>query len=453
MRLALSSRLVLACFFRASAVPLPDECSLPAFAGQALRDTPSATSFERAGAWFAGQANLKCAQAAFEEAVTLEPRSAQAHYDLGVIRARAKDPAGAAAEFRLALEYKPGMAVAHNFLGSALMDMGRPAAAEAEFREALKLDPKSVFALDHLAQRLASERRYAPAIRYWKQALAIQPDSPEISRAMEAAARREANRNTGLAAAQAEQARHDLAAGNTALAEKRLQAAIASDPELVAALADLAVIRANKGDNQGAEKLFREAVEDDPNYGQGHLTLGLILAKDQMFAEAEAETDQAVKLNPKDATALAAAGKVKVRLGKSVEGIALLRKAVALAPASPAVHLDLGMVLAENFDLAGALTETGEAVRFAPGSAVATSTAASAARRRYQEQENEKRESLRPTGITPTFAGGEKGWLRREDGCCEAARLILTSGWPRLLPVPAFERARHPTWDSARLCR
>jgi tetratricopeptide (TPR) repeat protein len=145
-------------------------------------------------------------------------------------------------------------------------------------------------------------------------------------------------------------ARHDLAAGNTALAEKRLKSAYC---------------------HQGAEKLFREAVEDDPNYGQGHLTLGLILAKDQKFAEAEAETDQAVKLNPTDATALAAAGKVKVRLGKIVEGIALLRKAVALAPASPAAHLDLGMVLAENFDLAGALTETGEAVRLAPGSGMA----------------------------------------------------------------------------------
>ncbi|HEV3192179.1 MAG TPA: tetratricopeptide repeat protein [Polyangiaceae bacterium] len=62
---------------------------------------------------------------------------------------------------------------------------------------------------------------------------------------------------------------------------------------------------------------------------------------------------------------------MKTRLGKSAEGVALVRKAVALAPQSPVAHLDLAMVLAETYDLAGALTENDEAVRLAPGSALA----------------------------------------------------------------------------------
>jgi tetratricopeptide (TPR) repeat protein len=128
---------------------------------------------------------------------------------------------------------------------------------------------------------------------------------------------------------------------------------------------------ADKGENQEAEELFRRAVADDPNTEQGHLNLGLILAKQQKFTEAEGEVDRAMKLAPKDPAALAAAGRVKARLGKSVEGVALLRKAVTLAPQSAVMHLDLGMVLAESYDLTGALTESGKAVRLAPGSAFA----------------------------------------------------------------------------------
>jgi hypothetical protein len=57
-----------------------------------------------------------------------------------------------------------------------------------------------------------------------------------------------------------------------------------------------------------------------------------VIANQQKFAEAEVETEQAVKLNPKDATALAADGTVEAHLGKSAEGIALLRNAVAWRP-------------------------------------------------------------------------------------------------------------------------
>jgi tetratricopeptide (TPR) repeat protein len=267
---------------------------------------------------------------------------------------------------------EPQSAQVHNSRGSALVQKGKVAEAEAEFREALKLDPNSVFALDHLAQRLASERRYAAAVRYWKRALALQPDSPAMASSMHAAELKHA-KNMKSQEIELKQLALDVAQdskGGPDVREKRLEAAIASDPELVSAVGDLGIIRANKGDVPGAEKLFREAIEDDPNFEQGHVNLGLLLARQQKFSEAEAEVDQAVKLAPSDPIALAAAGRVKARLGKSVEGVALLRRVVALAPQSPTAHLELGMVLADSYDLAGALAETDEAVRLAPGSAL-----------------------------------------------------------------------------------
>lgn len=48
-----------------------------------------------------------------------------------------------------------------------------------------------------------------------------------------------------------------------------------------------------------------------------------------------------------------------------------MRKAVALALQSAMLHLNLGLVLAESYDFAGALAEINEAVRLAPRSAFA----------------------------------------------------------------------------------
>jgi len=64
------------------------------------------------------------------------------------------------------------------------------------------------------------------------------------------------------------------------------------------------------------------------------LNLGLILAEQQKFADAEIPLERALQLAPEDLRVLSAAGKVKARLGKSEEGIALLRKVIALAPNS-----------------------------------------------------------------------------------------------------------------------
>ena len=620
---------------------LPETCKPSAALVKAIHDEPSARVYDAAGAWFGGQGNLKCAVSAFEEAVRLEPGSAEAHYDLGVAHVRLNQLPAAASEFRLALKAMPDMVPAHNSLGAVLSDMGRAAEAEAEFREALRIDAKSVPALDHLAQILASQHRYDSALRYWHDALAIQPDSPDIllslgvttyedaavkeaagvigaknagtkeairillelirkhpdmktahfilgniyaneSRFREAAdeytevtrldvqdsvallaavkalttvsafqealspaqeyarrkpadpeghvllgavykglgeyekaepeleravsgnpddfqaqyqlgfvlarnekpkqalahlekavalkptdssaqfqlaavlrtlgdtarareiaeafkagkseefklnqlsargaeaneflksnqpqraadayrqmleidpgnARTEYNLALALAAAHDTEGERkalekaaamdpkmavargelgllDLSAGKLDAAQKWLEAALAIDPQLISAEGNLGMVLALKGDHARAEKVFRQAIEDDPTYVQGYLNLGLILAEQQRFADAEVQLDRALKLAPEDPGVLSASGKVKARMGKSEEGIALLRKVVMVAPKSAVAHLDLALALADSYDLPGALSETAQAVQLAPRSAVA----------------------------------------------------------------------------------
>src|SRR5581483_6905515 len=165
----------------AAAAQLPDACKPPAAAAQAPASTSPASVYDAVGVWFAQKGDLQCAVAAFKQALKLEPRSAEAHFDLGLVRQSQQQPAAAISEFRLALQYDPALLQAHCALGSSLSE---PMEAEAEFRQALAVNPQLVCALDGMAQVLSTERRYDAAIDYWRQALRIQPDAPDMQLAL-----------------------------------------------------------------------------------------------------------------------------------------------------------------------------------------------------------------------------------------------------------------------------
>lgn len=131
MRVLLGLGIVLATVFPASSTQLPEECTLPAAREQALRDNPSAKLYGETGGWFAELGNLRCALAAFEQAVRLDPHSGEAHYNLGAAEVRAGQLPEGAAELRLAVHYKPEMTMARSSLGSVLLDMGSPRATFA----------------------------------------------------------------------------------------------------------------------------------------------------------------------------------------------------------------------------------------------------------------------------------------------------------------------------------
>ena len=171
MKVALGLGLVLATGFSASSAQLPKECKPNSDNEEAIRDSPSAKVYGQTGHWFEKQGNLKCALAAYEAAIQLEPSSAEAHYNLGAVHVRAQQFTAAAAEFRLALQYKPDMALAHSSLGSVLMDLGKSAEAEAEFRAALRLNPKLVPAVVGLGMVRANQGDDQGAEKLLRQAL------------------------------------------------------------------------------------------------------------------------------------------------------------------------------------------------------------------------------------------------------------------------------------------
>ena len=79
----------------ACAQQLPETCKPSPGLLKALHDEASARVYDAVGAWFADHGDMKCALAAFEEAVRREPGSSEAHYDLGVAHVRMNQLAAA----------------------------------------------------------------------------------------------------------------------------------------------------------------------------------------------------------------------------------------------------------------------------------------------------------------------------------------------------------------------
>ena len=289
LKVELGIAFLLASAIAVASTQLPDECKLPASGEQAIRDNPNGKSYGQIGAWFAEQGDLKCALAAFEEAVRLEPNSAQAHYNLGVAQVRAEQLPAAAAELRLALQYKPGMTKAHVSLGALLMQMGNAAEAGAEFRRALRLDPNSVVTLDQLARWFVAEHRYATAVRYWKRALALEPDWPKMALSM------------GIAADQS-------------------------------------------GDPDESIRILRELIKTQPNMKSAHLTLGDVYFRESQFHEAADEYAAAVRLGADDDVAWQAETRALVAASMFQEALAPAEEYVRRNPSDPEGHLLLGSV-------------------------------------------------------------------------------------------------------------
>ena len=366
--LVCSCALLLFAGARASA-QLPDACKLPASAAHAPAGTPPARVYDAEGAWFAEKGDLKCAVAAFKQALRLEPKSAEAHFDLGLVRQSQQQPAAAISEFRSALQYDPGLLQARCALGSSL---GDPAEAEAEFRKALAVNPQLVCALDGIAQVLVKERRYDAAMDYWRQALQLQPEDADLQLSFA----------TGTyKAAKARQAAGlpDVEGAGVADAIRLLTDLLKSHPDITAAYFTLGNIYANERRNREAADEYQEVtrrsptdtvalaaqikalidasaytdalapardyVHRKPNDPSGHVMLGTVYQQLGDYARAEPELELGAARAPDDFEARYQLGLVLARMGKPDQALPHLQKAVALKPGDRAAQYQLVAVL------------------------------------------------------------------------------------------------------------
>lgn len=348
---------------------LPATCKPPASAAHPPAGTSPARVDDAIGVWFAQRGDLNCAVEAFKQALRLEPRLAEAHFDLGLVRQSQHQPAAAISEFRLALQYDPALLEAHCAVGSLLTD---PAQAEAEYSKALASNPQMVCALDGMAQALVKERRYDAALEDWRRALRIQPDAPDMQLALATAAYKSAK-------AREAEGQPALDGATVADAIRILTDLLKSHPDLTAAYFTLGNIYANeRRDREAADEYqqvirlnpkdtvalaadvralidasaysealdpAREYVRREPNDPSGHVMLGTIYQQLGDYAKAEPELEVGATKAPDDFEARYQLGLVLARMGKPEQALPHLQKAVALKPSDRSAQYQLVAVL------------------------------------------------------------------------------------------------------------
>ena len=340
-----------------TAAQVPVTCRPPASAAHPPPGTPPAKVYDAIGAWFAEKGDLACAAAEFKEAVRLEPHSAEAHFDLGLVRQKQQQTAAAINEFRLALQYDPALLQAHCALGSTLSD---PAGAEAEFRKALAVNPHTICALDGIAQLLVQERRYDAALDNWRQALRLQPDAPDLQLSLATAMYKDAK-------AREADGLPPLDGVGVADAIRLVQELLKRQPGMTPAYFALGNIYANERRNREAADEYQEVVRRSPADMVALAAEVKALIDASAYAEALAPARDYVLRKPKDPAGHVMLGTVYQQLGDYQKAEPELERGVAGAPNDFEARYQLGLVLARMDKPKQALPQLQKAVAIRPG--------------------------------------------------------------------------------------
>ncbi|MDE2516416.1 MAG: tetratricopeptide repeat protein [Rhodospirillales bacterium] len=192
--------------------------------------------------------------------IAQDPQNTQAHLILGEAYTALGQPIQAAAAFQDALRLDPGSAEADIGLGRLRLGTD-PQAAEHLFLQALDVQPQDTVAWNDLGIARDLQGRHADAQAAYQKALGLDPtmQAAQVNLALSLAMSGQGSRGVAMLRPQATapgataQLRHDLAAamamsGDTAGAERILSADLPPD-QVARAIADFQLARAQAGQN------------------------------------------------------------------------------------------------------------------------------------------------------------------------------------------------------------
>lgn len=113
-------------------------------------------------AWRSGQ--LERARAAFDDALTLDPRHVKSLVNLSRVLLESDKPAEAKPYLATAIEVDPGSSDAYRVLGRTEMLLGNADAALESYRSALAIDPDDVWSMNNMGLALIQQGRFDDAL-------------------------------------------------------------------------------------------------------------------------------------------------------------------------------------------------------------------------------------------------------------------------------------------------
>lgn len=149
-------------------------------AGQPL----SIVAHNNLGRALLAEGNVAAAIQSFEQAVTLDPRYAQAQYNLGSLQMQQGSLAVAEASLRAAVEREPRFFQAQNALANCLLRQERVAEAVPHYEAALAAAPNYADAHYNFGVALEYLGNFAQALEHFRQAAALDPANTDASAAV-----------------------------------------------------------------------------------------------------------------------------------------------------------------------------------------------------------------------------------------------------------------------------
>jgi tetratricopeptide (TPR) repeat protein/tRNA A-37 threonylcarbamoyl transferase component Bud32 len=150
---------------------LADAVRRPDAASRRVTSAAKVKEYIEAGERLLNQGRHADAEAAYREAVRLNPGDADAHEGLGGVLWDVKRYPEAETAYREAIRLDAGHVEAHNGLGLVLRDLRRYPEAEAAFREAIRLNSDDADLIYNLGLVLRDMRRYSEAETAFREAI------------------------------------------------------------------------------------------------------------------------------------------------------------------------------------------------------------------------------------------------------------------------------------------
>lgn len=270
--------------------------------------------------------------ALLREAVTIDPKLWEAHYDLGIVSAQGGELRDADAALTIAAKLAP----AQEDVAVALAEVRRRRGSFKDAADALadfvKANPEA----------LAARTLYVTSLR----------DSGQMDRAI-AEGREVLSRRPGNASALSELALCHLAKGERDVAELLVKQAIDTDQKSAVAHRTMGLVQLSRGDDAAAFQSFQKAAQLDPLDTTARANMGTVLLKAGVYAKAEEQFRAILAVTRDDAAAevgLAAAlrggsdGKPGPKLD---EARAILDHVLSRDPHNTAALFNLGVLITD----------------------------------------------------------------------------------------------------------
>jgi tetratricopeptide (TPR) repeat protein len=314
--------------------------------------------YQKAQAALQAKQNAVAAQE-FREILRLDPQSASAHANLGLIAFDANNYGQAAQEFRAAFKLQPKLWNAEAFLGMSEFRLGNTKEAEPVLEDAYRhvsdVRMRTRVGNDLIALSYQSGD-LNPAVDILRGLEQANPEDPATLYTAyriysDLAARRLARlEEAAPESAQMHQVLAQLSASQDDFPEAIAQyrKALEIDPQLPGIHFELGqMILANSTEEparQAAESELMLALASDPNNSECEYLLGEIEWLRSKPEEALQHYDKALQLRPGYVDAQVAAGKALARLGDAAGALKHLSDAVAADPRSEAAHYQLSQI-------------------------------------------------------------------------------------------------------------